>query len=125
VLVDARDGCVDYINERLAAGTPVTGREVDGHARRIIEKAGYGRFLKHRTGHSIDTQSHGSGVNLDSVEFPDSRFLLEGSCFSVEPGIYLEGFGLRTEIDVYIQDGTAVVSGPPSQMEILDFDTGI
>ncbi|MBN1686248.1 MAG: aminopeptidase P family protein [Spirochaetales bacterium] len=115
----ARDGCVDFINSRLSAHTPVEGREVDQHVRDIIRERGYGRFIKHRTGHSIDLQCHGSGVNLDSIEFPDSRQLLEGSCFSVEPGIYTDTFGLRTEIDVYIKDGRAVISGGQPQSRIL------
>lgn len=118
-VVSARDGCIDFINSRLAKGIQVEGREADIHTRSIIEKLGYGRYLKHRTGHSIDTECHGSGVNLDSVEFPDSRKLLEGSCFSVEPGIYLDTFGMRTEIDAYIQDGKAVVSGRTPQSSIL------
>lgn len=118
-LVCARDGCVDFINSRLSAGIPTEGREVDAWARDIIGKQGYARFVKHRTGHSIDTQCHGSGVNLDSIEFPDSRALLEGSCFSVEPGIYTDTFGLRTEINVYIKDGRAVISGGEPQNRIL------
>ncbi len=119
VLVAARDGCVDFINSKFAEHLPVKGGEVDAVARGIIEENGYGRYLRHRTGHSIDTESHGSGVNLDSVEFPDSRMLLEGSCFSVEPGVYMDTFGLRTEINVYISAGRAVVSGGKPQTRIL------
>lgn len=118
-IVSARDGSIDLINSKLAEHRQVTGKEVDLHARRIIEEHGFARFIKHRTGHSIDTECHGSGVNLDSVEFPDSRRLLEGSCFSVEPGVYLSSFGLRTEIDAYISDGKAVVSGNKPQSRIL------
>ena len=118
-LVSARDGCVAFINSRLSNGGTIEGREVDAYARDIIETRGYGRFLKHRTGHSIDTRCHGSGVNLDSAEFPDSRLLLEGSCFSIEPGIYTETFGLRTEIDVYISEGKPVVSGAKPQDRVL------
>ena len=118
-LVSARDGCVEYIGTQLSAKSPLQGRQVDARAREIIESRGYGKFLKHRTGHSIDTNCHGSGVNLDSIEFPDSRLLIEGSCFSIEPGIYTETFGLRTEIDVYIQKGKPVVSGGEPQTEVL------
>jgi Xaa-Pro dipeptidase len=118
-LVSARDGCVELINSRLSKKCSVEGKEVDTHARGIIESRGYGRFLMHRTGHSIDTRCHGSGVNLDAVEFPDSRFLLEGSCFSIEPGIYTPTFGLRTEIDVYISAGVPVVSGAKPQHRVL------
>jgi Xaa-Pro aminopeptidase len=77
--------------------------------------------LRHRTGHGIDQEVHGFGVNLDSVEFPDSRLLLEGSCFSVEPGVYLDEFGMRSEINVYISGGKPVVSGKNPQFELLHF----
>jgi Xaa-Pro aminopeptidase len=95
---------------------------VDQRAREILIGKGYQKALKHRTGHGIDTELHGSGVNMDSVEFPDSRFLLEGSCFSIEPGIYFDDYGLRTEIDVYIKEGKPVVSGHPHarQFALLD-----
>ena len=66
----------------------------------------------HRTGHGIDTNCHGSGVNLDGVEFPDNRKILPGSCFSIEPGIYLKDFGMRTEINMYLtNEGIPIISG--------------
>ena len=119
VLATARDGALSFINSRLSEKLTVEGREVDTHVRNIIETNGYGRYLEHRTGHSIDQQSHGSGVNLDAIEFPDSRRLLEGSCFSIEPGIYLEAFGLRTEINAYVENGKAIISGGEPQMQLL------
>ncbi len=76
-------------------------------------------MLFHRKGHGIDTEVHGSGVNRDSQEYPDTRCLMNGSCFSVEPGIYMNEFGMRTEINVYIRDNNAVVSGPGPQTELL------
>jgi Xaa-Pro aminopeptidase len=112
-LVSAREGALSFIGEECAAGRKVSGAAVDRKTREILTGKGYERALKHRTGHGIDTELHGSGVNMDSVEFPDSRFLLEGSCFSIEPGIYFERYGLRTEIDVYIRGGKPVVSGHP------------
>jgi Xaa-Pro aminopeptidase len=121
VVVRARDGAVDYIERALSAGRPVCGSEVDMHVRRLIDAEGFADSLKHRTGHAIDTECHGSGVNIDSVEFPDERSILEGSCFSIEPGLYLQSFGVRTEIDVYIADGMPVVSGDTPQKEILTF----
>jgi Xaa-Pro aminopeptidase len=93
---------------------------VDQRARRILIDLGYEEALRHRTGHGIDTEVHGSGVNMDSVEFPDSRLLLDGSCFSLEPGVYFPGFGMRTEIDVYIRDGTPRISGRDRQFQLLD-----
>ncbi|MDR2185409.1 MAG: M24 family metallopeptidase [Treponema sp.] len=110
-LVSAREGAFRFIGTELAAGRNVSGAMVDRETRKMLTALGYGEALKHRTGHGIDTECHGSGVNMDSVEFPDSRLLLEGACFSLEPGVYFPGFGLRTEIDVYIAQGKPVVSG--------------
>jgi Xaa-Pro aminopeptidase len=110
-LVSAREGAISFIQAELGAGRPLTGAAVDLKTREILIGLGYEAALRHRTGHGIDTECHGSGVNIDSVEFPDSRLLLEGSCFSLEPGIYFADFGLRTEIDVYIRAGKPVVSG--------------
>jgi phosphoesterase RecJ-like protein len=100
-----RDEAVRYAGEALRSGLAPTGASVDERVRSALIGAGYGDALRHRTGHGIDTECHGSGVNLDSIEFPDRRLLLEGACFSVEPGLYFQRFGLRTEIDVYIRAG--------------------
>jgi Xaa-Pro aminopeptidase len=120
-VVQARELAVSFIDSSLAAGQSVTGERVDREVRAFLERAGYGENLRHRTGHGIDQEVHGFGVNLDSVEFPDSRLLLEGSCFSVEPGVYLEDFGMRSEINVYIAGGRPVVSGKQPQSELLHF----
>jgi Xaa-Pro aminopeptidase len=118
---DARDHGLAYIRDRLAAGEAVEGCAVDVQVREVLRSRGFGDHLRHRTGHGIDTDDHGSGVNLDCVEFPDHRLLLEGSCFSIEPGVYLPEFGIRSEIDVYIQNGEAVVSGKAPQRSLLTF----
>ncbi len=118
-LVRAREAAVDFIRHNLRNNTPVSGAAVDGTAERILRQAGYGGNIKHRTGHSIDTEVHGAGVNIDAGEFPDTRFLGEGSCFSVEPGLYFRDFGMRTEIDVYIHNNNAVISGGAPQTAIL------
>jgi Xaa-Pro aminopeptidase len=110
-LAAAREEAFRFIETELAAGRDVSGAMVDRETRKMLSARGYGDALKHRTGHGIDTECHGSGVNMDSVEFPDSRLLLEGSCFSLEPGIYFPAFGMRTEIDVYIAQGKPVISG--------------
>jgi Xaa-Pro aminopeptidase len=120
-VVEARELAVRFIGQSLAGGTSVSGQEVDREVRSFIERSGYGANLRHRTGHGIDQEVHGFGVNLDSVEFPDSRLLLEGSCFSVEPGLYLDEFGMRSEVDVYISGGKPVVSGKKPQSELLRF----
>ena len=105
----ARDVVKKTIEEGKSA--QITGAELDAKVRDVIAKAGYIDAVKHRTGHGIDTSCHGSGANLDSIEFPDKRNLLEYSCFSVEPGIYFDKHGFRTEIDIYIKDGKPVISG--------------
>lgn len=122
-LVRARDRAVSFVAERLAAGESPTGASVDETVRGILVGAGYGSALRHRTGHGIDTEVHGSGANLDSIEFPDRRRLIEGACFSVEPGLYFGDFGLRTEIDVYIRHGHPRVSGGRPQVGFLTCGT--
>jgi len=97
----------------------VSGADVDGAARAALVKAGFEELIKHRTGHSIGTRVHGFGVNLDSVEFPDNRALTDGALFSIEPGLYREDFGMRTEIDCLIHDGRAMVTGGQRQTELL------
>jgi Xaa-Pro aminopeptidase len=119
-LIAVREGVYDYIASAISAGRFVSGAMADARARDALTGLGYGPAIKHRTGHGIDTQCHGSGVNIDCWEFPDHRPILEGSCFSLEPGIYFPGFGMRTEIDVYIQAGRAVISqGNRRQFELL------
>jgi Xaa-Pro aminopeptidase len=119
-LVSAREGAWSFICRELAAGRRPAGAEVDKKTRQLLTGLGYEEALRHRTGHGIDTELHGSGVNLDSVEFPDYRPLLDGSCFSLEPGIYFPGYGMRTEIDVYIREGKPVISGQERQFSLLN-----
>lgn len=118
-LAEAREEALRFAEAAMRAGKPPEGAAVDARVRERLIGAGYEAALRHRTGHGIDTECHGAGVNLDSVEFPDRRLLLEGSCFSVEPGLYFPRFGLRTEIDVYIRKGLPRVSGKERQREIL------
>jgi hypothetical protein len=118
-VVAAREAALDFIRTRLASGMPVSGADVDRATREVIFARGFADGLRHRTGHSIGERIHGFGVNLDSVEFPDERRLREGSCFSVEPGIYLGEFGIRTEVDAYISEGKLVVCGGERQTRLL------
>ncbi len=120
-VLQARELAVRLIGDSLEAGESPTGEQVDRRVRAFLQEAGYGDCLRHRTGHGIVEELHGFGVNLDSVEFPDRRRLLEGSCFSVEPGVYLASFGVRSEINVYISAGRPVVSGGKPQTELLVF----
>jgi Xaa-Pro dipeptidase len=117
-VVAAREAAARAIATGLAAG--IAGADADRAARDVIEGLGFGAGLRHRTGHSIGTRVHGYGVNLDGVEFPDRRHLREGSCFSIEPGIYLERFGMRTEVDAVVRAGRLEVTGGPPQVRLLD-----
>lgn len=118
VVREARDRAVDLIRTRVAAGKLLQGLEVDKAARNVIEKAGYAKYFFHRTGHNIGTSVHGNGVNMDGLETHDDRHLIPGTCNSVEPGIYLPEFGVRTEINVYVGEKEARVTGA-IQTEIL------
>jgi Xaa-Pro aminopeptidase len=118
VIVDARDKAVALIQSSISSGKPLQGWQVDKAARGVIEKAGYGKYFFHRTGHSIGQTVHGNGVNMDGLETHDSRHLIPGTCNSVEPGIYLPEFGMRSEVNVYIDKGEARVTGAV-QKEIL------
>jgi Xaa-Pro dipeptidase len=118
VVREARDRAVELIRKSIAAGKPLQGWQVDKAARSVIEKAGYGKYFFHRTGHSIGEKVHGNGVNMDGLETHDSRHLIPRTCNSVEPGIYLSDFGIRSEVDVYIDESEARVTGAV-QNEIL------
>jgi Xaa-Pro aminopeptidase len=120
LIARARDAAVRFVTQKVASGAPVTGEEADRAARAVIEAAGQGGAFVHRTGHSIGREVHANGANLDSLETRDSRRLLEGSCFSVEPGLYFPGrFGVRTEIDMTIENGRAQVTTGAMQTAIV------
>ena len=115
----AREGAIKFIRENLKKNIKVTGSEVDIYTRKILSGLNSLQFVKHRTGHAIDTRLHGIGVNLDSQEFPDDRLLLNGSCFSVEPALYTTQFGIRSEINAYIYQNQLRVSGGNRQETML------
>jgi Xaa-Pro aminopeptidase len=117
---EARDAAVRFLQERLAAGQPPQGGEVDRAARKVIESAGYGPSFTHRTGHSIGWHAaHGDGVNIDDLETHDTRLLRPGAAFSIEPGIYLPTFGVRSEINVAITAGGQLRVTTPPQQELV------
>jgi len=118
VVRDARDKAVDLIRTNIAARKPVQGWQVDKVARTVIEKAGYGKYFFHRTGHNIGESVHGNGANMDGLETRDVRHLIPKTCTSIEPGIYLPEFGIRSEVNVYIDEREARVTGAVQQ-EIL------
>lgn len=121
IVREARDAAVKFIQTSLRAGKSISGAEVDDISRGVIKRAGYGDEFLHRTGHSIGEEVHGNGANIDNLETKDSRRIIPRTCFSIEPGIYLEGnFGVRSEIDVYIvNEREALVTGQPIQTEII------
>jgi Xaa-Pro aminopeptidase len=84
----------------------------------VVRKAGYAKKFVHRTGHSIGQTVHGNGANMDSLETRDIRLILPHTCFSIEPGIYLPEFGIRSEVNIFVDDREARVTGP-IQTEIL------
>ncbi|MDQ7821844.1 MAG: M24 family metallopeptidase [Candidatus Eremiobacteraeota bacterium] len=116
----ARESALALVEERVTGGRELRGWEIDDRARALIEAAGYGPRFIHRTGHSIGEDVHGTGVNIDNLETQDERLILPGCCFSLEPGIYLEGdFGVRSEIDVYVGNRTVQVFGQPLQQAVV------
>jgi Xaa-Pro dipeptidase len=113
IVFDAQQSALKAIRDAFKNGRPITGAQVDDVSRGIIRKAGYADQFLHRTGHSIGEEGHGNGANIDNLETRDSRRLIPGTSFSLEPGIYLEGkFGIRSEIDVYINGSEAIVTAP-------------
>ena len=117
---DARDAALGFLRERHAAGEEVRGYEVDDVARAVIRERGFGERFVHRTGHSIDTDLHGSGPNLDNLETRDDRLLVPGVAFSVEPGIYIpDDIGVRSEVNVHWgADGPEITPSEP-QTEVF------
>jgi Xaa-Pro dipeptidase len=108
---NARDAAIETVQQAFAAGKPIAGWEADDAARAVIRDAGYAEYFTHRTGHNIGTELHGSGAHLDNLETHDERLLLPHTCFSVEPGIYLKEFGIRSEVNMMTGDHEASVTG--------------
>jgi Xaa-Pro dipeptidase len=118
----ARDHSVELLEDSWKTGRELEGWEVDAAARASIERDGFGRYFTHRLGHSLGEAIHSNGVNLDGFETHDTRRIIPGVGFSVEPGIYLPEFGVRLEINVYVDPALGPVVTTPSQTEILLID---
>jgi Xaa-Pro aminopeptidase len=110
IVAGARDAAVAFMKEGVAAGRRILGSEVDDVTREHIRSRGYGEYFLHRTGHSIGFEVHGNGCNVDGLETIDARQLIPHTGFSIEPGIYLPEFGVRSEIDVYMDEGSVEVT---------------
>ena len=118
VVREARDRTLEFVRSKTGDRTAVRGWEVDGVARQVISRAGFGQYFIHRTGHSIGESDHGNGANMDGLETRDERLLIPRTCFSIEPGIYLPDFGIRSELNVYLGEEELLVTGDPIQQEI-------
>jgi Xaa-Pro aminopeptidase len=108
IVAQARDAAIACVREAFAAGRPLKAWEVDAAGRRVIDAAGYGDYFIHRIGHNIGQEVHGNGANMDDLETHEERLVLKQTCFSVEPGIYFDDFGIRSEVNVFVDAGGAV-----------------
>lgn len=111
IVAGARDAAVRFLNASFAERRTVRGFEVDDASRSHIEQHGFGDYFFHRTGHSIGSDVHGSGANMDNYETHDERTVTPGCCFSIEPGIYLPEFGIRSEVNVFARETDVLVTG--------------
>lgn len=120
IVAAARDAAIDRVRQAFARREPLQGWQVDRAAREVIERAGHGTAFCHRTGHSIGRETHGNGANMDDLETHETRRVLRQSCFSVEPGIYLPEFGVRSEVNVFVdRAGLIHVTGGPPQTAVV------
>ena len=120
IVAAARDAAIACVQSAFAAKRPLQGWEVDDACRAVIVAAGYGDKFVHRTGHSIGQEVHGNGANMDNLETHEERLVLPRTCFSVEPGIYLPEFGVRSEINVFVDPaGEVRVTGGALQTEVV------
>jgi Xaa-Pro dipeptidase len=115
VVRDARDSAIHRVQTAIPKGEVLHGFEVDDAARTYIKEHGFGEYFVHRTGHSIGEEVHGTGANMDNLEMHDERKIIAGTCFSVEPGVYLPEFGIRSEVNVYVGATEARVTGEVQQ----------
>lgn len=119
VTTTARDRAVERVQAAILGGQTLQGFQVDDAARGYIAEQGFAEYFVHRTGHSIGEEVHGTGANMDNLETHDERRLIAGTCFSVEPGVYLPQFGVRSEVNVYVGEGYAQVTGEVQRELIL------
>jgi Xaa-Pro aminopeptidase len=118
IVKSARNAAIEFVKASIAKERPIRGWEVDRVTRETIRKAGYGKYFVHRTGHSIGQEVHGNGANMDGLETRDDRKVVPHTCFSIEPGIYMPEFGIRSEVNMYVGENEARVTGA-IQEEIL------
>ncbi len=120
IVAEARDAGISLVEQAFESDTSIQGWEVDQACRDVIEQAGYGAYFVHRTGHNIGQETHGNGANMDNLETHEERLVLPQTCFSIEPGIYLPEFGVRSEVNVFVDAQKKVhVTAGKRQTEIL------
>jgi len=119
VVREARDRAIRRVKDAVQAGEVLRGFQVDDVARRYIEQRGFGQHFPHRTGHSIGEDVHGAGANMDNLETHDERRIIPWTCFSIEPGIYLKDFGVRSEVNVFVGGQEARVTGEIQERLLL------
>ncbi|MBY0546941.1 MAG: M24 family metallopeptidase [Candidatus Obscuribacterales bacterium] len=119
VVSGGRDAALNMVKNAVKEGRQLHGYEVDDAARNFITEKGYGEFFIHRTGHSIGREVHANGTNIDNLETKDDRRIIADTCFSIEPGVYLPDFGIRSEIDVFVGKSEVIVAGSPIQTEVI------
>jgi len=120
IVAEARDAAISLVEQAFELGTSLQGWEVDQACRDVIDQAGYGSYFVHRTGHSIGQETHGNGANMDNLETHEERLVLPQTCFSIEPGIYLPEFGVRSEVNIFVDEDHQVhVTAGKRQTEIL------
>ena len=119
VVTGARDAAIRRVQDAVAAGHELRGFEVDDVARGYIESRGFGEYFVHRTGHSIGEDVHGNGANMDNLETHDERRIVPWTCFSIEPGVYLKEFGVRSEVNVFVGEREARVTGDMQRELVL------
>ena len=119
IVAEGRDAGIAKVREAFAAGRPLTGGEVDDATRAPIVRAGYGEYFVHRTGHNIGQETHGNGTHIDNLETREERLIMPRTCFSIEPGIYLPEFGVRSEINVFVDAQSQVHVTGGLQTEVL------
>lgn len=120
IVASARDAAIEFVRQAFAEKRPIQGYQVDDACRQVIARAGYEANFIHRTGHSIGEEVHGNGANIDNLETREERRILPRTCFSIEPGIYLPEFGVRSEVDLFVDAlGQVHVTGPQPQERVL------
>jgi Xaa-Pro dipeptidase len=119
VVKGARDAGIGAVTSAISSGRKLAGWEVDQATRDYISARGLGQYFIHRTGHSIGTEVHANGANMDNLEVHDERQVLPNSCFSIEPGVYLPEFGVRSEVNMLVRERSAEVTGNIQQELVL------